>query len=94
MLLGAGVEVNICTQDGEFGTALQAASFRGKMGVVQILLGAGADINAHGGLYGTALQAASSNGQTEIFQMLLNAGADDHSESSVTTRPFIGASQS
>ncbi|KAJ9482639.1 hypothetical protein VN97_g10788, partial [Penicillium thymicola] len=43
---------------------------------VQILLGAGADVNAQGGQYGNALQAAAWLGNAETVQILLGAGAD------------------
>jgi ankyrin repeat protein len=43
--------------------------------VVQILIDAGADVNAQGGEYGNALQAASAEGHDKVVQMLMNAGA-------------------
>jgi ankyrin repeat protein len=43
---------------------------------VQMLLDAGADVNAQGGYCGNALQAASWGGHEEVVQMLLAAGAD------------------
>jgi ankyrin repeat protein len=42
---------------------------------VQMLLAAGADVNAQGGQYGTALQAASLRGHEKVVQMLRAAGA-------------------
>ncbi|KAJ9484874.1 hypothetical protein VN97_g8488, partial [Penicillium thymicola] len=58
------------------GGALQAASLGGYESVVEILLGAGADVNAQGGYYGNALQAAAWRGSPETVQILLGAGAD------------------
>ncbi|CAG8262886.1 unnamed protein product [Penicillium salamii] len=58
------------------GGALQAASFGGYESLVEILLQAGADVNAQGGEYGNALQAAALNGSPETVQILLGAGAD------------------
>jgi hypothetical protein len=58
------------------GDALQIPSERGYEKVVQILIDAGADINAHRGFYGNALQAASFGGHERIVQMLIDAGAD------------------
>ncbi|KAE9567466.1 hypothetical protein CGMCC3_g16399 [Colletotrichum fructicola] len=63
-------------QGGEYGNALQAASYRGHQEIVKLLLNQGADVNAQGGGYGNALQAASYRGHQEIIQLLLNQGAD------------------
>ncbi|CAG7940462.1 unnamed protein product [Penicillium salamii] len=60
----------------EDGGALQAAALGGYERIVEILLGAGADVNAPGGLYGNALQAAAHRGNPETVQILLEAGAD------------------
>jgi hypothetical protein len=59
-------------------TALQAAAGGGHRGTVEILLIAGADIDATGlsFLGRTALQAAAENGHGEIVRLLLEAGAD------------------
>jgi hypothetical protein len=43
--------------------------------VVQILMDAGADVNAQGGEYGNALQAASVWDREKVVQTLLAAGA-------------------
>ncbi|KAG6981228.1 putative ankyrin repeat protein [Fusarium oxysporum f. sp. conglutinans] len=69
-----GADVN--APGGEYGNALQAASFKGNLKVVQLLLDKGADVNAPGGAYGNALQAASHNGNLGIVQLLLDKGAD------------------
>ncbi|RKK32136.1 hypothetical protein BFJ66_g15520 [Fusarium oxysporum f. sp. cepae] len=69
-----GADVN--AQGGEYGNALQAASFKGNREVVQLLLDKGADVSAQGGRYGNALQAASYNGNREVVQLLLDKGAD------------------
>ncbi|KAK5110035.1 hypothetical protein LTR85_001793 [Meristemomyces frigidus] len=45
-LLAHGSEVK--AQGGRYGNALQAASVRGREKVVQMLLNAGAEVNAHG----------------------------------------------
>ena len=57
LLLGNGADVN--AQGGDFGNALQAASYGGHEKVVELLLGKGADVNAQRGNYGNALQAAA-----------------------------------
>jgi ankyrin repeat domain-containing protein 50 len=41
--------------------------------MVQMLLNAGAEVNAQGGYYGNALQAALIRGHEKIVQMLLDA---------------------
>lgn len=56
--------------------ALQAASAGGHDKVVQMLMDAGADVNAQGGGYGNALQAAPWGGHDKVAQMLMDAGAD------------------
>ena len=55
-------------------TALQAASYHGYEKVVQILIDAGADINAVG-TFGSVLRAASREGHEKVVQILVNAGA-------------------
>jgi len=50
---------------------LQAASREGHKKVVQILLDAGAPVDAQGGFCGNALQAASRNGHEKVVQILL-----------------------
>jgi hypothetical protein len=56
--------------------ALVTASEKGREKVVQMLLDAGADVNAQGGQDGTALYRASFGGHVKVAQMLLDAGAD------------------
>jgi hypothetical protein len=52
------------------------ALVRGHDGVVEQLLGGGANVNAQGGEYGNALQAASSRGHNRAVELLLGKGAD------------------
>ena len=76
-LLKAGLDPN--TQDGyNFKQPLQYAAERGNIELVQILLVAGADINAAAAdNYGrTALQTAAEQGNIELVHILLAAGAD------------------
>lgn len=73
-LIGKGA--NIHAQGGEYGNALQAASFGGHQETVQLLLDYGADAKTQRGIYGNALYAASSGGHLEIVQRLLDNGAD------------------
>ncbi|KAJ5632891.1 hypothetical protein N7490_009230 [Penicillium lividum] len=74
LLLDAGADVN--AQGGDYGNALQSASYKGHIEIVQLLLDANADINAQGGLHGNALQVASYRGHIELVQLFLDAGAD------------------
>ncbi|KAF9735101.1 hypothetical protein PMIN04_006527 [Paraphaeosphaeria minitans] len=70
MLLNHGVDVN--AEGGEFGNALQAASFEGHENVVRILLDdKSTNVNVQGGYYGNALQAASWKGNEQIVKLLL-----------------------
>ncbi|KXH56229.1 hypothetical protein CNYM01_13769 [Colletotrichum nymphaeae SA-01] len=77
-LVERGADAN--AQGGEYGNALQAASYRGHQEIVQLLVDKGADVNAQSGHYGDALQAASSDGHQEIVQLLLDSGADANAQ--------------
>ena len=70
LLLAKGADVN--AQGGRYGTALQAALYRGHEEVVELLLAKGADVNAQGGRYGNALQAASVYGNKKVIELLLD----------------------
>ena len=73
-----GKENLINAHGGCFGSALQAASWKGNEKIVQLLLNAGANVNAQGSRFGNALQAASVSdyGNEETVQLLLDAGAN------------------
>ncbi|KAF4419061.1 hypothetical protein FACUT_11591 [Fusarium acutatum] len=73
-LMTEGADVN--AQGGEYGNALQAASYYSKLEIVQLLLQKGADVNAQGGYFGNALQAASAASNPAVVQLLLDKGAD------------------
>lgn len=73
-LLTKGAEVN--TSDGEYGSALQAASYFGHESLMQLLLERGANVNTTDGNYGTALQTASYFGRESIVRLLLEKGAE------------------
>lgn len=84
MLFSTKADINI--QAGLNESIPHAVTWPGKSKVVQMILYAGADVNARGGYYGCALQAAvavfSHQGDASrhrfqpIIQMLLDAGAD------------------
>ncbi|KAL9053328.1 MAG: hypothetical protein Q9162_004828 [Coniocarpon cinnabarinum] len=61
---------------GKYGTALQAAAYKGHEGIVRELLERGADVNVQGGSYGTALHAAAYRAHGKTVQLLLRNGAD------------------
>ncbi|KAL7960364.1 ankyrin repeat-containing domain protein [Trichoderma compactum] len=65
-----GLDVN--TQGGLFGSALQAAAWAGQMDSVKLLLRKGANVNARGGKYGSALNAAVVQGYWDIVEVLLD----------------------
>ncbi|RDW60559.1 hypothetical protein BP6252_11942 [Coleophoma cylindrospora] len=90
-LLAAGADVN--AQGGEYGNALQAASFGGHEEIVKQLLAAGADVNAQGGYFGNALQAASFGGHEEILKQLLAAGADVNAQGGWYSNALQAASE-
>ncbi|KAF7358657.1 hypothetical protein MSAN_01204500 [Mycena sanguinolenta] len=74
LLIQNGADVN--QGGGQYGSALQAASFVGDLKIVQLLVKSGADVNFAGGQYGSALQAAAFAGHLKIIQLLLKQGAD------------------
>jgi serine/threonine-protein phosphatase 6 regulatory ankyrin repeat subunit B len=73
-LLLEGSDVNISTPDGG-DTALTWASLKGHAQIAQMLIVAGANVNAKTKQGLTALMAASANGHSEIVEALLKAGA-------------------
>ena len=58
-------------------TALHWAAERGEMGVVDLLLNAGAEINLEDRFGDTSLYLATSNGHEEVARLLIAAGAND-----------------
>ena len=51
--------------------------------MVQLLLDAGADVNAQSRRYGNALQAASARGHYQVIKLLLEKGADVNAQSAI-----------
>ncbi|KAJ7278167.1 hypothetical protein C8J57DRAFT_1576462 [Mycena rebaudengoi] len=56
--------------------SLLGAARSGSLGMVQLLISQGANMNAEGGRYGNALQAASKGGHEAVTQLLLDQGAN------------------
>ncbi|KZL87248.1 pfs domain-containing protein, partial [Colletotrichum incanum] len=74
-MLKNGADVN--AEGGEYGNALQAASYNGHKEIVQTLLDKGADVNAQGGHFGNALQAASFEGHQAVVETIISTGKVD-----------------
>ncbi len=79
--VGRGADVN--ATGGQFGTALQAAVYLGRLDFVEALLKHGADVNARSGVYGCALLAAEADDtlmdgedQVEMIALLQEHGAE------------------
>jgi ankyrin repeat domain-containing protein 50 len=73
---------DVNTQGGRYGNALQAASAKGHIQTVKLLLARGPKVNAQGGWHVNALQAASVGGHDNIVELLLAQGANFDSETS------------
>ncbi|KAJ7879052.1 ankyrin repeat-containing domain protein [Mycena olivaceomarginata] len=56
--------------------AVYAAAVNGHAGMVEILIGAGAQVDSLGGYHGTALQVAALTGNEAMVRVLINSGAD------------------
>ena len=57
---------------GEYGTALAAAAFNGRMRIMSLLLDRGADINSVSGDYVTALGAAVVAQRKDVVSLLVD----------------------
>ncbi|KAI4261371.1 MAG: hypothetical protein L6R42_003429 [Xanthoria sp. 1 TBL-2021] len=92
LLIDWRADVNIQTHS-RFGTALQAASFRGRIEAVQVLLESGADVTTRGGEYESALKAACISGEESIIRVLMQHGADVNEPSDSFGSPLQCAAQ-
>jgi ankyrin repeat protein len=75
-LLLAADSALVNSKDKDDKTPLFIAAEQGNVGVIEVLLDKGADVNAQGRFYGNALYAASTYGHKEIATLLLDKGAD------------------
>lgn len=73
LLLEQQPDVNAIDDEGW--TALQRAAHTGQSTIVQMLLGAGADVKYSSGYYGNALQCAALQGHEELVRSLIDGGA-------------------
>jgi ankyrin repeat protein len=89
MLISASADVNA---RGKYGNALYAASWGGHDKVVEMLMDAGADVNAQGGFCGNTLQAASWGGHDKVVEMLVSAGADVNAQGGFCGNALCAAS--
>lgn len=86
-LITQGVDVN--ARDKEGWTALQFAAELGHTRICQLLIQAGADINAKSTMYGeTALHLAAYNGALECCKYLIQASADIHTKNNDGSTPL------
>lgn len=74
VLIDEGVDID--TDGGWFGTALQGAIFHGQTGSVDVLLDAGADASKTNGYHGHALRLATNKNDLYITRRLLDTGID------------------
>ena len=73
--LTAGADVN--ARDSKFGvTPLSWAAFVGEVGIAELLIQSGADVNATNRDRGTALHGAAFFGKVEVAELLIGKGAD------------------
>ncbi|HEY7476697.1 MAG TPA: ankyrin repeat domain-containing protein [Actinomycetota bacterium] len=76
LLLGRGADVEAHGTGWMTGTALNSAAGRGRVGIVESLLDAGADVDATQAQGYTALHGAAHNGDAATVRVLLARGAD------------------
>ena len=75
-LILAGADVHGARVRGNERTPLHYAASYGHIEIVQMLIAAGADVNAEGGRSGTPLYLAANGGHLGIVEILLTAGAE------------------
>lgn len=92
-LLKSGADVNAAQGDGM--TALHHAALRGDDEMTEVLLYAGANLDATSRLGGyTPLHLASQRGHSSVIARLIKAGADPNSPTATGTTPLMFAAAS
>ena len=74
-------------------TPLQAATYKGDIERLQVLIAAGNDLNAVSGYFGIALQAACCRGKLDSCGLFLPYGANANSVSSLDGNPIHTAAR-
>ena len=90
-LLEKGADIDSPTSELSF-NALGAASFRGNLSMVKLLVKQGADINAKGGSSGNALNLACTGEHMAVVNFLFEIGADVDARLNDGGTALIGAS--
>ena len=90
-LLEKGADIDCPTSELSF-NALGAASFRGNLSMVKLLVKQGADINAKGGSSGNALNLACTGEHMAVVNFLFEIGADVDARLNDGGTALIGAS--
>ena len=91
LLLNAGVDSDMCDEDGN--TALARAAETGHARMVRLLLEAGANKDLANRYDNTPLMCAVAGGHVEIVHALLDADADKHAQDLFGDTPLICAAQ-
>jgi uncharacterized protein len=87
-LLNKGAQVNACSTNALRNMAIHAAAAGRAHSVAQLLLDAGADVNARQQGGWTPLHSAAQNGDIEFAQLLTEAGADVNARADNQQRPL------
>ncbi|MFO7169478.1 MAG: ankyrin repeat domain-containing protein [Chloroflexota bacterium] len=87
-LLAAGADICAVSNNSSRNQPLNAAAAGDHLDVVNLLIVAGADVNARDGSGFTPLHAAAQNGNTAIVRALLNAGADPQAQQGAGRTPL------
>jgi len=75
-MLQRGGHSHFSSMGGKYGHPLHAASWKGDIAMVKLLLEEGADVTTQAGVCGYALQAAANGKRVDVARLLLEKGAD------------------
>ncbi|KAK0717813.1 ankyrin repeat-containing domain protein [Lasiosphaeria miniovina] len=82
---------DVCTVEGNLGSALGAAAYQGYSDVVECLLLHGADPNLANTEFGNVLQVAALGGSVKVVKQLLDAGAQLNAQGGTYNTALIAA---